>query len=77
MIKLDLNILNYEKNNINGMIETYTNFLNELKGNPSIREDLYKKKFAILPESLQFLNFKENLTHNVEKKAVQSELIDM
>ena len=51
------------------MIETYTNFLNELKGNPSIREDLYKKKFAILPESLQFLNFKENLTHNVEKKA--------
>ena len=70
-------MLNGEKKNVNEMIESYVKFLNELKGNSSLREDLYKKKFAIFPETLQYLNFKEIQSHNIEKKAVQSELIDM
>jgi hypothetical protein len=70
-------MLTSEKKSVNNIIENYMKLLNDLKVNPALREELYKKKFNVLPENLQFLNFKEIQTHSVEKKAVQNELIDM
>ena len=75
--KIDLNMLSSEKKNVNGLIENYLKLINEMKINPIIREELFKKKFNLFPETLQFLNFKEIQPHNVEKKAVQNDLIDM
>ena len=70
-------MLNHEKKGIHNSIQGYLNLLNDLKVNPNLRDELYKKKFNLFPESLQFLNFKETQSHSVEKKTVQNELIDM
>lgn len=66
-----------EKKNVNNIIENYLKILNDLKINPALRDELFKKKFNLFPENLQFLNFKEVQPHSVERKAVHSELIDM
>ena len=70
-------MLNIDKNNVTEVIESYVKLLNEMKINPSLKEELYKKKFNLFPENLQFLNYKEVQPHSVEKKAVQNEIIDM
>lgn len=70
-------MLNHEKRSIDNSIQSYLNFLNDLKINPNLRDELYKKKFNLFPENLQFLNFKEMQSHSVEKKTVQNEHIDM
>ena len=61
-------MLNNEKKSVNNTIQSYMNFLKELKVNPNLREELYKKKFNLFPENLQFINFKEIHSNNVEKK---------
>jgi hypothetical protein len=70
-------MLNHEKKGIHNSIQGYLNLLNDLKVNPNLRDELYKKKFNLFSENLQFLNFKETQSHSVEKKTVQNELIDM
>ena len=76
-LNLDLNMLTYEKKSVQSTIQSYMNFLSDLKINSNLRDELYKKKFNLFPENLQFLNFKEMQSHSVEKKTVQNELIDM
>ena len=70
-------MLTKDNRTVTNTIQGYLNFLSEIKANPSLRDELYKKKFNLQPENLHFLNFKETRSHNVEKKTVQNELIDM